>query len=96
MAFWVAKVSLYKQRPIGSNPILYKIYKKYKNVLTIIYKTTIISPPLDQEIGSLISKAKANPEVWERMTESVQFQFHNKINGNYIDHIQVIKNIKKQ
>lgn len=63
-------------------------------VHTIVYKSTVLSPPLDQEIGLLLSKAKTNPLVWNKIMESVQFQFHNKTNGNYIDHIQVIKNIK--
>jgi len=64
-------------------------------VHTLVYQTTRIYPPLDQEIGLLLSKAKADPLVWERMTESVQFNFHNLTHSNYIDHIQVPKNLKK-
>jgi hypothetical protein len=63
-------------------------------VHSIIHQITMI-PNQNLDIGTLISKAKANTEVWKRITESVQFQFHNQTNSNYIDHIQVPENLKK-
>ena len=62
-------------------------------VHSIIYQITMLSHQ-NPDIGVLISKAKANTEVWKRITESVQFQFHNQTHGNYIDHIQA-ENLKK-
>ena len=62
-------------------------------VHSIIYQITTLSHQ-NPDIGALISKVKANTEVWERITESVQFQFHNQTHGNYIDHIQA-ENLKK-
>jgi len=62
-------------------------------VHTIVYKSTVLSP-LTQEISLLLSKAKVNPLVWNKIMESIQFQFHNKINGNYIDQLLVTKNIR--
>lgn len=62
-------------------------------VHTIVYQTTVISHQ-NQDIASLISKAKANPEIWDKISQSVPFRFHNQTHGNYIDHIQVAKNIK--
>jgi hypothetical protein len=63
-------------------------------VHSIIHQITMISNQ-NPDIGTLISKAKANTEVWKRITESVQFQFHNQTHSNYIDHIQVPENLKK-
>jgi hypothetical protein len=62
-------------------------------VHTLIYKTTTLSH--QEDIGSLLSKAKANPEVWKKITESVQFKFHSQTHGNFIDHIQVSENLKQ-
>ena len=61
-------------------------------VHTIVYKST--TSPMNQEISLLLSKTKAIPLVWDKMMESVQFQFHSKTNGNFIDYIQINKNIK--